>query len=319
MRRGCQVGKFVDCPFCGQRGLKTKEHVWAQWLHESDGAQALLADTHGERIARVHQRTRLSASRKYETYEETPGPYAKWLPNLTVLVCTDCNSGWMSRLEERVQTLLGPYFDTGVAVRLTADDLAAIATWATKSWMAYALTKAPEQNPFTVEEYRAMSASPAPLERSRVWLMHSEAPNAQVAMGVASTLFNVGPPPDLARSQDNAALGYLAASSVVFYLALVPHDAPEGMIESVMAPKAVSLPGVRQCWPSPRPQFFPLETVSDGAVRSLIDYPEGLFSAIGLPVAGLTDADTRRVMDDFLAGADPAQLRNQWTPEGGQP
>lgn len=41
-----------------------------------------------------------------------------------------------------------------------------LATWATKSWMAYALLRLPHENPFTLEEYRTMAAKPAPLVRS---------------------------------------------------------------------------------------------------------------------------------------------------------
>lgn len=310
------MGKFVNCPFCGRRGEKTQEHVWAQWLQESEAPQRLLSGTYGERIPRVHQRLRRGSSGRYETFEQLPGPYAKWLPNLTVSVCADCNSGWMSRLEDQVKRLLSPFFHEGRPVRLSVDDLGLLATWATKCWMAYSLTKAPEQNPFTTQEYRAVAAAPAPLGRSRVWLLHSESPVAQVAIGVASTLLTFGPLPDLTQAQDNTAFGYLAASSVVLYLALVPPDIP-AMVAISMTPKAMTLPAVRMCWPSARRQFFPLDEVPDDAVQSLIEYPQELFSAIGLPVTGLNDSDARQVRDDFHAGADPARLRDQWESQCG--
>lgn len=43
------MGHFV-CPFCGDAGKRTDEHLWAQWLRQTEGAKALLQDSHGERI-----------------------------------------------------------------------------------------------------------------------------------------------------------------------------------------------------------------------------------------------------------------------------
>lgn len=90
------------------------------------------------------------------------------LLNLIVWVCEDCNSQWMSGLETEAKAVLRPFILDGETKRLSADDLRILTTWATKSWMAYALTLPVQQNPFTETEYRAMADSAAPLGRCRV-------------------------------------------------------------------------------------------------------------------------------------------------------
>jgi hypothetical protein len=92
--------EFV-CPFCGSAGKGSAEHVWAQWLRETEGAKALLQDSHGERIAMASDVVRKDADGRYRTVSEPRGSYAKLLPHVQVRVCEPCNTGWMSRLEDR--------------------------------------------------------------------------------------------------------------------------------------------------------------------------------------------------------------------------
>ena len=49
----------IDCPFCGQTGIRTREHVWAQWLHDTEGAKVVLDGTIGCRRSRSIQCARL--------------------------------------------------------------------------------------------------------------------------------------------------------------------------------------------------------------------------------------------------------------------
>ncbi|TDD55429.1 hypothetical protein E1263_26115 [Kribbella antibiotica] len=317
------MGKFVDCPFCGQRGVKTKEHVWAQWLHETAGAQALLDGTHGERIAREHRVFRKDQQGRYRAEAETPGPYAKWLPNLTVDVCRDCNGGWMSRLESDAKAILAPFIFSGTTTRLSAEDLRTLTIWATKSWMAYALTVALQQNPFTEAEYRGMAESAQPLGRSQVWLLHSTEPRAQVAMGITSTLHSFEPP-DLEKTPNNTAYAYLAVAGVVMALLLLSTEVidalrslPDGdeVLDGFMVPPMSKSPVVRRAWPGPRPQYFPLGVLPDADLAAFIEGAPRLFSETGLPVDGLTDEAVAAVREEFLSGADPVDLRRRWEAE----
>lgn len=301
------------CPFCGQAGERSKEHVWAQWLHETEGAKALLEGTHGERIPMPDGVLVKGDDGRCQTAWASRGKYAKWLPHVTVWVCGTCNSEWMGQLEDQTRTILKPFvLDGENLLTLSEDDLFTLATWATKSWMAYALTAPAQRNPFTEDEYRAMAANPKPLVRCQIWLLHAAEPRSEVGMGIHSTLFTFGRP-DLA-APDNTGHAYLAVAGVVLFMALAPTDAPDGFIEHVLTPPSVSGNGVRRIWPHPRRQYFPLARVPDEEVAALLDYPVRLAEAVGLPTAGLTDDDTAEVMQEYLDGADPTELRRRWGP-----
>jgi len=61
----------------------------------------------------------------------------------------------MSQLESRVKDTIEPFvLGGGQLLTLSEDDLVALATWAPKSWMAYALTRPTQNNPFAESEYR---------------------------------------------------------------------------------------------------------------------------------------------------------------------
>ncbi len=285
--------------------------MWARWLHGTHAARALLEGTNGERIPRDYHALTVLPDGRYERSSETLGPVAKWLPNVTVWVCSDCNSGWMSRLEDNVKRLLGPFVESDLPVRLTVEDLTTLATWATKCWMAYALTRPRINNPFRDEEYRTMASAPAPLARSRIWLMRSHSPSAQVSLGLQSTLVHKGVP-DLTTAPDNTAYGFLAAAEVVIFMTLVPAELP-GEALDVMSPDFLCpMPGVRECWPLARAQYFPLESVDHAVIHSLIEHPRHLFEAMGLPT-GESTRETEHVYNAFLKGADAAELRASWT------
>lgn len=302
--------KFV-CPFCGSAGRGSDEHVWAQWLRKTEGAKALLQDSHGERRAMPNDVLRKDADGRYRTVSVPRGSYAALLPHVRVRVCEPCNTGWMSRLEDQVKQIVAPFvFDGDRHVTLSAVDASTLATWATKSWMAYALTGPAQRNPFLFDEYRAISASPQPLDRSQIWLMHATEPRAHVGIGIASTLLTQGPPPDL-EVPDNAAHAYLAAAGVVLFMALVPPDAPDEILRS-FDPPMLTGSGIRRIWPNPRKQYFPLDTVPDAQLAALLDFPEEWARLAGLPVAGLTDEDVATVFQGFLDGADAAELRGRW-------
>ncbi|GAA4705496.1 hypothetical protein [Nocardioides conyzicola] len=306
------MAKYLTCPFCGDHGIRTDEHVWAQWMHDTPGAVELLSESHGERVQRDYFKPTRDVDGRYQSEPAQLGPMATWLPNVKVPVCEACNSGWMSQLEEQVKGILGPFILEGKhPLRLGADDLRTIATWATKSWMSYALLRPPHNNPFTEGEYRTMASSPAPLARSQIWLFHSHESGAQVAMGIDSSLMGEGSAPDLTSAQDNWGYAYLAVSSVVLAMQVVPPQAPKGMGD-VFAPPMTGHRAIRRIWPDLRPQFFPLGVVPDELVVALRRHPQEVFAAMGLPTEGLTDEDAEEVRRQFLAGADPAELRKVW-------
>lgn len=307
------MGKYLACPFCGETGIRSAEHVWAQWMHDTPGAIELLRETHGERVPREYSKLKRDEDGRYRYALGDLGPMARWLPNVKVPVCRACNGGWMSQLEQCVKSILGPFVLEGKRpLRLSSDDLTTIAAWATKSWMAYALLRPAHQNPFTLDEYRSMASSPAPLVRAQVWLLHSTEPGAHVAMGMDSSLISLeGLPPELGEAQDNWAYAYLAVSTVVLAMQLLPAGAPDGMAD-VLSPPMLRHPLSRRIWPDLRRQYFPLGIVPDDLVASLRRYPQAVFEGVGLPTLGLTDDDAAAVLEQFLAGSDPAELRQAW-------
>lgn len=309
------MGMFVTCSFCGKRGTRSDEHVWAQWMHDTPGAIELLRETHGERIQRDYFKPTRGADGRYLHEAAQLGPMAKWLPNVKVPVCEACNGGWMSSLEQQVKAVLGPFILNGQQpLRLSSCDLRTIATWATKSWMAYALLRPHHLNPFAKHEYQSMASAPGPLPRSQIWLLHSLEPGAHVAMGIDSSLMSFGgAPPDLVAAQDNWAYAYLAVSAVVLTMQLLPPEAPEDMAD-IFAPPMLAHLAARRIWPNVRPQFFPLGVVPDEVVLSLRQYPQQVFEIVGLPTVGLAEDDAAEVMRQFMAGADPTELRRQWNP-----
>ena len=300
------------CPFCGQPGRKTREHVWARWLHGTPAARSLLENTHGERFTSIDGTVSKDSRGKYVTSMGKSGHVAKWLPNVTVWVCQACNGGWMKELEDGVKALLEPFLTDRAAVTLSAPDLRTLAAWATKSWMAYALNRPTQRNPFTESEYRLMAAEHKPLQRSSLWLMYSHEPGANVGIGIESTLLSFEATlPNLAAVPDNTAYAYLAVAGAVMVLLLVPAEAPAELVR-VLSPPMLSAPMVRKIWPDLRPQYFPLQLLPDLNLALFLEFPPQVFEAIGLPVIGLTEKDTGEVARDFLAGANPKDLRQKW-------
>lgn len=310
------MAKQMTCPFCGRRGLRSNEHVWAQWLHATPGAKALLLNAHGERIERVHTTMRMSTQGKYEAVVEQSGAYAKWLPNVTVFVCRECNSGWMSGLESDVKAILEPFILNGQPITLGTGELERLTTWVTKSAMAYALTTSRQQNPFTVGEYRSMSSDPKSLDRSRTWMLHSQDPRAHVALGLSTWLITGrGQTPDLAADADNAGFCYLAVGSAVYITLFLPEGLPVEAWD-IYAPPFISNGNVQQIWPDPQPHPFPADAISSEALEAFFALPTLAANATGLPTIGLKPEEVGEVSRRFLAGEDPANLRAEYgTPD----
>lgn len=311
------MAKQIVCPFCQKLGDRTDEHVWAQWLHESEAAKALLRDTHGERIRNIRRTMRRSATGRFELVEDTPARYAKYLPHVKVSVCASCNTGWMSQFENEAKSLLGPViFGERPTTRLSIENLTSLATWATKTWMAYALTRSDQTNPFTSIDYEVFAADPSPLPRSCIWFFHSTEPRAQVGIGIFSTLLmHVEEMSDLEQARDNAAYAYLAAASAVFFLVIAPERLPNRFKE-LMAPEALRKAGIRRIWPSRRAQYYPLETVRDDTLAEILEFPGAMITGIGLPSVGLTESEVTQVRDEYMSGISPAEIRQRWSDGG---
>lgn len=301
------------CPFCDRAAVRENEHVWAKWMGKSPAARQLVKGSHGRRIERTDAAVRLGDSGKYESCEGRPQRVAELLPHVQIDVCRSCNGGWMKGLEDRVKALLSPWSKVGWPVRLAPEDQTLLATWATKSWMAYTLLSGEMKNPFRTSEYRAISSLPQPLGRSRVWLIHSDAPSAYVGMGISSTLLDLDSPrPDMSTAPDNAGFAYLAFAEWVFFLVLAPHD---NEVLDLLESDVPSIPTATRIWPPSEELVFPTATASSSDLSRLLAIPGDFDRALGLPVIGLTPQEIEEVREAFLAGVEPWQIRARWSPD----
>lgn len=297
--------KSVDCDFCGKAGPGSWEHVWARWLHDLPGAQFLLDAYRGERMPRLQERLELSPDGTYQIVAEQQGRWSTILPHVKVIVCEECNNGWMSQLEADVKELLGPYLFSGSVVSLDQQALARIAAWATKTWMAYALNLSQQQNPFSPQEYENMAGTEAPIPRSQIWMMEAHSELSQVGVGIEGLLMGTDVP-DLVSARNNAAVAYLAVGCAVFFMILPPPDTPPKVVDAMvnLVPMNVlRLRQVRRIWPNPRKQYFPLDPITPLELDALLQYP-ALLAEASQPTAGLTPREVKTNFVELMSQAE---------------
>lgn len=108
----------ILCIFCGQRGLRAKEHVWPDWLLRRLGLeQSTIANTHlAIDGGFVSKRVQSSSSMVYGG------------------VCTACNNGWMSQLESSAKPIVAELILSHSSKGVLLDDEAKVlALWAFKT------------------------------------------------------------------------------------------------------------------------------------------------------------------------------------------
>ncbi|VXB04450.1 hypothetical protein [Aeromicrobium sp. 9AM] len=302
------------CPFCGEAGVKTREHVWAQWMRKSVGAQQLLKGATGRRVPVAVGDLQIDERGKYQLVERDIVRVAELLPHVTIDVCLGCNGGWMKRLEDDAKTLMGPWSAAGWPIQLDQDAQTALAVWATKSWMAYALIHQRDEGPFTSDERRAMVSEPGPLARTRIWVVHSDAPTAWVGMGLHPTLMKPSDEvPDVTTEMDNAGFGFLAYNELAFFMAIAPE--PKSPLLDFVEEDMDSNGFAKRIWPASAPTSFPQHCAPAPVMSDLLAIPGNFHRATGLPVVGLGKTELEDVRRAYEAGADAFQIRAVWQPE----
>jgi hypothetical protein len=277
-------------------------------MRESPGAKQLLEGSTGKQIVWSNAVMSKDEDGRYRLAEGGVIKTAELLPHVFVHVCASCNNGWMSQLEDDAGTIFGPLRKAGWPLSLQTQHQVTLATWATKSWMAYALLADRIHNPFTTAEYREMAAHPAPLRRSRVWLMYSHAPGSQVAMGLSGKLVTHGSRvPNMKSTQDNCGFGFMSYAGSVFFLVLAPPGG-EVLLDALQPPALLSR-GVERIWPAGERLVHPGESVAPEVVAGLLAAPEQFDEIMGLPVEGLTEREIRKVRRQFAGGRDASSLR----------
>jgi hypothetical protein len=156
---GVAVAGSGRCIFCGTVGTMTGEDVLGQWLQRIDLDQSPVPHGTGwlNRIGREIG---------------TRPPYRQRVRD----VCGDCNSGWMSRLENTARRVLTPFI-LGKAGAAEGPVLGAVAAWAQKTCLTAMYVSTPEDRAagygLPAAEYRELYESQdaqEPLPRSQFWM-----------------------------------------------------------------------------------------------------------------------------------------------------
>ncbi len=143
--------------FCGSAGRTSREHVTSKWIAKLFPA---LADVEYHRVFRGAQEAPETHRRLGAAFDQTVNRF-----------CMDCNTGWMSGLEDTVGPILTPLIEDQPR-SLDALEQERIAVWATKSVLAFGPTNQRKVEIAPAEIYRWFGDRKAPLPGSLVWLGH---------------------------------------------------------------------------------------------------------------------------------------------------
>lgn len=146
------------CVFCGEPGGMTNEHVFGRWMSGLG-----FSDEPTEHFAGFLNRPHRSFGRR--------APF-----KLTVNeVCSRCNNGWMSKLEESAREVLSPLIK-GASVSIDRMRVPAVVAWAQKTALVSMLVSSAEQRAdgygLPPSEYRGLFELSSRLEpmRSQFWV-----------------------------------------------------------------------------------------------------------------------------------------------------
>lgn len=299
------------CAFCGSIGRMTKEHVWPQWLRSQGPAHQLWSPRFQGQRAPLDGTYATNNDQGVVEHVSQPGPAAStFLATVTTKVCGPCNRQWNERLEKPVQQLLGPVFAGGTTA-LTTVDQRLLAAWAIKCFVAYARgTKDPRVDPFPASE-RRRQAKPAadPHDRWDLWIGWSPgADAAHMSLAVREIALShrdddlTYPPPY------NTAVCWLAANGVILFGLWRPDTFPRDVAGLLIPPELQG--GLTRLWPTDVPEpRWPTRQLPSDVWDQLRQHTSSVLDVIGLPEQGLTATQRQTVMQAFLDGGSPQDLR----------
>ena len=131
--------------FCGQSRKLSREHIWPTWLND------VLPGTGGFHFVR-------------ETEQIDPKPQGAWgaeTLNMVVRhVCVECNTGWLSVLEELARPILSPMI-RGQPTFLYDTHQETVAKWITKMALIFQFAQGEPRTAFSQEDRLAFYDSGA--------------------------------------------------------------------------------------------------------------------------------------------------------------
>jgi hypothetical protein len=234
--------KEIDCLLCGRKGTGSTEDVIGKWVRR-------VFDVQGRVTLKFSDEGSLRSSLQQRILKVT----------LEDMVCVRCNNEWMSRLEQKAQTVLTDMMLNRARRTLSRSDQSVVAAWAFKtvSLLEYAI-EAWHGERRKQAGYRASAAELAwlftyrqPPPRSRVWLGAFDAQN-EVLLNQGTTNMQVSKGPEgeaksLVAHLTLVTLGYVALQ--VFSIDYLAAEAG-GFEEFAVAPPANLSPVLTPIWPT---------------------------------------------------------------------
>lgn len=146
-----------ECIFCGGRPL-SKEHVWDNWMKQYIPRDLPTTETYSAIVHQTHKESK--------AYSQPGDPHSRRLR----VVCEPCNSGWMSRLQERAKPLLIPLIK-GDSTTLDLETQHVVSAWAA---LAITVAEYHETDKVTItpdDRTHLMETNEAP-SNWKIWIGH---------------------------------------------------------------------------------------------------------------------------------------------------
>ena len=228
-----------SCIFCGSEDRKISgEHVWPKWIRSLFPGGEL----------GVHYLRHTGTNRKWPVRRpDDTGPQLND-------VCSICNEGWMSALENRVKPVLAPIVQSGSLTELPQEAVQAIASWCCLRAMVYDRIN---DKHFSLDQLRDFQDSNAAVPvQTKIWLSAYAKPEPAVAAFVDYRVFYDFPEPSDRKAPEGYAMtglvGFLA-----FQLLTVRFDQsiniPVPLHDGPWNETAI------QIWPNPKAMVWPPE------------------------------------------------------------
>jgi hypothetical protein len=145
------------CIFCDTKEKLTKEHLWSKWLRQLVSHDAFR-----------HQRTEKIF--KLEGIDLSVRTYGGDARNRGLkAVCRDCNSGWMSSIDERAKGVLTPLIK-GERFILDKDRQLIVATWIAMKAMVSEFFFDASTVAITPEEREFLRERKEPPDKWKIWI-----------------------------------------------------------------------------------------------------------------------------------------------------
>jgi len=303
---------MATCCFCGQTGKLSREHVWPKWLRKWPAYEAGLQSFGTGQSVREEPVSSLDPDGRIQVSMANVGQESQYLPFVTVPVCSNCNNGWMSQLEQGAKRVLTPLIE-GRSHDLNVPDQHLLTFWAVKCFFAYASVFHPQNLPFATEELGALRQRRQAPDGCVVWLGRSKSKFAQVAMSVEPTLVTFVPDgyDNLHSRPAQTAQSYLAAHGVVF----IAHWMPELLLDTYdLLFDPLCRGGLTRVSGALTPLSWPTTLIEESLLMTQrTRFLTVLHEAVGLPWEGQTEEEAGRIADRFMAGESPADLRRSAT------